>query len=453
VASEGEARAELRSHFSDRFRDAPEVLDRFGRDQSHLSARPLGVVAPRDVESLVWLVRWARRRRVPLVARGGGTSLDGESVPSPGGVVIDLLGWDQVLEVDRVDGIARVEPGVVNHDLQDALGPDHFFPPNPGSWRTSTIGGNVATNASGPRSFRYGPTRAWVRAARVLLGSGELISVGSRAPKRSVGPDLLGLLVGSEGTLGIFVELTLSIAPRPALRTGLVVPMTPGVALAPVAAGLALERSNGLVAVEYLDRTCASALAQVPGARIPDASALLLLEVESADAAEETRRLEAIVDRLARAGVPDDATVYPSADELWDLRGASGVALDRTLGARVREDVSVPLGRIDDLLASIAAIAAAAGAPVAVFGHLGEGDLHPNFGLEPGTVDGEKVRARLLRESLHLGGTISGEHGVGRVKAGFLVDQVGPAGVALLGRIKNACDPDGILNPGATLPS
>ncbi|HEY6239082.1 MAG TPA: FAD-binding oxidoreductase [Thermoplasmata archaeon] len=445
------SREELSARFGERFRDGREALDRFDRDQSHLFEPPVGVVAPADAESVQWLVLWARRHRVPLVARGAGTSLDGESVPPPGGLVLDLLGWNRVIEIRAGDGIVRVDPGVVNHDLQRALAPDHFFPPNPGSWRSSTVGGNVATNASGPRSFRYGPTRAWVRGAPVVLGTGELLLVGSPASKRSIGPDLLQLLVGSEGTLGIFTELTLAIAPRPLRRAGLVVPLPDGIALGTVARELDRERRNGLSALEYLDATCAAALAQVPGARIPAGAALLLLEVESDDEAEEFRRLEAIVARLRELGVVADASVYPSADELWDLRGASGPALDRELGSRVREDVCVPVSRLDELLSSIDRIARDAGVRSAVFGHLGEGNLHPNFAVPPGSVEGEGLRSLLLRECLRLGGSISGEHGIGRVKRDVLVDQVGAGGRSLLGRVKSACDPDGILNPGNLL--
>jgi D-lactate dehydrogenase len=445
------SREELAARFGDRFREGREVVDRFDRDQSHLSEPPVGVVAPADAESVQWLVLWARRHRVPLVARGGGTSLDGESVPPPGGLVLDLLGWNRVIEITPGDGVVRVDPGVLNHDLQRALAPDHFFPPNPGSWRSSTVGGNVATNASGPRSFRYGPTRAWVRAAQVVLGTGELLSVGSRAAKRSLGPDLLHLLVGSEGTLGIFTELTLAIAPRPVRRAGLVVPLPEGIALGSIARGLDRERRNGLSAVEYLDAICAAALAQVPGARIPAGAALLLLEVESDDEAEEFRRLEGLVALLRKIGIAADASVYPSADELWDLRGASGSALDRELGPRVREDVCVPITRLDELVSSIDRIARDAGVRAAVFGHLGEGNLHPNFVVPPGSVEGEALRARLVRDCLRLGGSLSGEHGIGRVKRDLLIDQVGAGGRSLLGRVKSACDPDGILNPGNLL--
>lgn len=431
----------------------PSALGRYARDASHLSVAPLAAVAPRDVGDVVGVVRWARRFGIPLVARGGGTSLDGESVPPVGGVVVDLAGWRRLLELDEVDRLARVEPGMVNADLQAAVEPRGlFFPPNPGSWTTSTVGGNVATNASGPRSFRYGPVRAWVRAAEAVLGTGETIRLGGRSAKRSTGPDLLDLVVGSEGTLAIVTELTLALAPLPARRTGVVVPLDKGGPLGPLARGLARAAHLGLSAVEYLDRGCAEALAAAGRSRLPAGRPLLLLEVEAADGEEETRRLAALLATLRELGIPDDPVVFPSANELWTLRGQSGVALDRRLGARVREDVAVPLARLDELLATLERRAREAGVPLFLYAHLGQGSLHPNFALDPGRPEAEALRARVLRDALELGGTISAEHGIGRVKAPYLPEEVGATGVRLLRALKSACDPDGILNPGKLLP-
>ena len=224
----------------------------FGHDASHVTGRPLAVVAPADADDVVELVRWARRTRIPLVPRGAGTSLDGESVPPDGGVVIDLSGWSRLLEVDP-DGLwARVEPGIVNRDLQRALLPHRrFYPPNPGSWTASTVGGNVGTNASGMRSFRYGPTRAWVREVEAVLGTGSRVHLGSRVPKRSVGPDLLQLFVGSEGTLGVATEVTVRLAPLPAVRHGVVVPVPKAAPLGPLVTRLSETPDSGLSAVEY----------------------------------------------------------------------------------------------------------------------------------------------------------------------------------------------------------
>jgi glycolate dehydrogenase FAD-linked subunit len=442
------ALSSLQGLVGDRLRTDPGEIGAYRRDASHLVGSVDAVVRPRDAAEIVAIVAWAREHRVPIVPRGAGTSLDGESVPSSG-VVVDLSGWTEILEIDPVDRVARVRPGVVNHDLQVAAASHGlFFPPNPGSWRTSTIGGNAATNASGPRSFRYGPTRAWTRGAEAVLGTGERFRVGARAPKRSIGPDLLQLLVGSEGTLGIFTELTVALAPAPVRRAALGVPLPAASPLGPIVAELARALSDGLAALEYLDRRCADTLARTPGARLPSGAALLLLEVESASEPEESERLQRLSARLRFLGIDADPVVLPDADRLWSLRGESGTALDREMGERVREDVCVPVGRLDELLRLIERVGADVGVATCVYGHLGEASVHPNFAVDPTTEPAERLRERFLRGTLALGGVVSGEHGIGAVKRGLLVDQVGPTGLRILRELKRSCDPDAILNPG-----
>jgi len=443
---------ELRGLLGERLVEGAERLTRVSADASHLACVPAACALPRDVSEVQAIVRWARRHRVPLVVRGGGTSLDGESVPVPGAVVVDLSGWTSIHEIDPVDRIARVAPGVVNRTLQEAAAVHGmFFPPNPGSWRTSTLGGNVSTNASGPRSFRYGPTRAWVRAAEVVMGTAERVALGGRSAKRSTGPDLLQLMIGGEGTLGILTEITVGLLPRPPRRCALAVPIPEARSLGTVAATLARGLSWGLSALEYLDAACAAALSNTPGARLPGDRPLLLLEIESVDADDEAVRLSALSGMLRNAGLSEDPLVFPDADQLWTLRGSSGEALDRALGPRIREDVGVPLGRIDEYLQELARIAEETGARTCLYGHLGEGSLHPNVALAPGTPRGEEIRSRLLETAVRLGGTLSAEHGIGLVKAAAWERSVGDEGRRVLRAVKDACDPDGILNPGKVL--
>jgi FAD/FMN-containing dehydrogenase len=431
----------------------PAELARVGRDGSHLVGRPVASVRPADADDVVRLVAWARRTRTALVPRGGGTSLDGESVPADGAVVVDLGGWTAVREVAADEGWARVEPGVVNLDLQAALRPlGLFFPPNPGSWTGSTIGGNVGTNASGPRSFRYGPTRAWVRELRVVLGTGATARLGSKAPKRSVGPDLLALFVGSEGTLGIVTEVTVRLAPVPTVRLGLVVALPDGVALGAVAGRLGRTPGTGLSALEYLDRGCADALREGRRAVGPGGRALLMLEVEADDERSAAARVARIHAALARDGADGPTEEFPDADELWTLRGESSVVLDERFGHRVREDVAVPTGRVDALLRAAERIAREERVPLYLFAHLGEGSLHPNFVVDPASPAAERVRAALLDAALRLDGTVSAEHGIGRLKVPYVARELGPEAVQILGAVKRACDPDGILNPGKLYP-
>jgi glycolate dehydrogenase FAD-linked subunit len=448
VALSPKALASLHDLVGERLVVDPASIASFGRDASHVVGAPEAVVRPTDAAEVASLVAWARSNRVPLVPRGAGTSLDGESVPWSG-VVIDLSMWNRIAEIDPIGRIARVGPGVVNHDLQIAARAHGlFFPPNPGSWRTSTIGGNAATNASGPRSFRYGPSRAWIRAAEVVLGTGERLRVGSMAPKRSIGADLLQMLVGSEGTLGIFTELSVALAPAPARRAALGVALPDDARLGAIVAGLSRALSDGLAALEYLDRRCAETLARTPGSRLPTGAALLLLEVESSSEAEEGDRLQRLAERLRGLGVPSDPTVFPDADRLWTLRGESGTALDREMGERVREDVCVPISRLEELLALIVRTGQQAGVTACVYGHLGEASLHPNFAIDPTTPAAARLREKFLHGVLQLGGVVSGEHGIGAVKRGMFEDQVGAVGARVIRAMKSICDPDGILNPG-----
>lgn len=443
----------LRAAVRGRVREDPEEIEPYRRDASHLAGRPRAVVAPADPEDVVALVRWARRNRVPLVPRGAGTSLDGESVSPEGGVVVDLSAWSAIAEVVPDELWARVGPGVVNWDLQEALRPvGLFYPPNPGSWTTSTIGGNLGTNASGPRSFGYGPTRAWVRSVEVVLGTGESVRLGTRVAKRSAGPDLLHLLVGSEGTLGIVTEATVRLAPRPAHRVGLVVPVAPDVSLGGLAGRLRRARGTGLTALEYLDRPSAAALRDAGKADWSDGSALVLLEIEGDSPRSIEERQRRTVDELRAGGAPSTPTVFDDADRLWTLRGESGVVLDERMGIRVREDVGVPLRQVDALVRRLEEIAREEDAPLYLFGHLGEGSLHPNYVVAPGSPKAERIRSALLTAALDLGGTISSEHGIGRVKSPFLARELGAPALGVLAAVKRACDPDGILNPGALYP-
>lgn len=434
-------------------RTDPTARTAAGRDGSHLVGVPRAVVRPADVDDVVTLVRWARAHRIPLVPRGAGTSLDGESVPDSGAVAVDLSGWDSVGPVSTEDRWARVGPGTINARLQERLERHAlFFPPNPGSWQTCTLGGNVATNASGPRSFRYGPTRRWVRELDVVLGTGEKVRLGSRVEKRSVGPDLLQLMVGSEGTLGIVTGITVRLAPRPAVRRGLVVSLPSRVRLGPLAGHLAHASGTGLSAIEYLDAYSAGGLAEERAAPWGTGPALVLLEVEADTEREADRRIERVRHVLASRGVHRSIRRFPDADRLWDLRGESGRVMDERLGERIREDVAVPLSRLDAMLAAMRAIAQREKVPLHVFAHLGEGSLHPNFVVDPASARAGRIRRRLYAASLALGGTISAEHGVGRLKRDHVAREVGPAGVRLLAALREACDPDRILNPGKLYP-
>jgi D-lactate dehydrogenase (quinone) len=428
-------------------------LDRLGHDESHVRGAPWAAVRPVDPDDLVALVRWARRHHVPLVARGAGTSLDGESTALDGSVVVDLAEWDRIGKVEVATRSVRVGPGVVNLELQKALRPfGLFYPPNPGSWATCTIGGNVATNASGPRSYAYGATRRWVREVEAVLGTGERVRFGSGTEKRSAGPDLLQLFVGSEGTLGIATELTLRLAALPEIRSGWAVPLPADARLGRIASALVRTSGTGLSAIEYLDAVSAEGLRRRRDAEWDPGDSLLLLEIEGASRSEADLRAERVRAALRRAGVTSEPTVFDNADRLWSLRGEASRVLDEEYGPRIREDVAVPLARVDALLTSIQRIARAERVRLFLFGHLGEGSLHPNYEVDPASATAERIRRALWSAALRLGGTISGEHGIGRLKRSFLERELGTPEVRLLQAVRHVFDPDGILNPGKLYP-
>jgi glycolate oxidase len=451
VALPPEASKALRAEIVGPVTEDDDALVRFSSDASHLTQQPAAAVAPRDRDDVQRLVTWARRWKVPLVGRGGGSSLDGESVPPPGGVVVDFSGWNAVIEINDADRLVRVGPGVVNRDLYQTLSSRGlFFPPNPGSWTTSTIGGNTATNASGPRSFRYGSTRIWVRGLEAVLGSGEILRVGHRTRKASTGPDLLGFFVGSEGTLGLFTEVCLGLAPLPERRIGLVIPVPDDLKFRTTLPKLLAPPAPAFSAIEYLDRLTAGALGRFSSSRLPGETALMLLELESTEA-DEGSDLENVAKRLVNAGFEGEPVVYPDADQLWTLRGQSGDAIEGE-GVRVHEDVAVPWSRLDELIEGTRALAAHHDVPVRLFGHLGDGNLHPGFVIDPTSEPSRAVRQDLILLTKRLGGTISAEHGVGSVKAPYLALEHGEVGVSVLEAFRARCDPDGILNPGKLYP-
>ena len=431
----------------------PEALESASRDASAVRGRAEAVVRPADREDTVALVGWARSHRVALTARGGGTSLDGESVPVEGGVVVDFSGWTALGTVDLAARTIRVGPGVVNRDLHETLRPSGlFFPPNPGSWHSCTVGGNIGTNASGPRSFRYGPTRRWLHAAELVLGTGELVDLGPSTAKRSVGPELLEVIVGSEGTLGLVTSATLRLARSPPRRCGIAVPVPTGAAVGSLANALARRVSLPLSALEFVDAAVAEALRGRPGARLPGGGGLILLELESEGPDVESTALSELEEVLRQSQIREAATVLPDADRMWSLRGEAGGVVATATGPSVREDVAVPLDRIDRLIAVIGEIASEERVASHVYGHLGQGNLHPTFAVSPTTPAGRRIRSRILEASRALGGTVSGEQGVGAVKRDYLPEELGPVATRLLGGWKALCDPDAILNPGKLLP-
>lgn len=432
------------------------TLAAHAQDNSWRHALPLGVALPEDRAQVQAIVRACRAHGVPLVGRGAGTGTTGAAVPVAGGIVLSFARMNRILALRPGDRCAVVEPGVLNGDLQQALMPHGlFWPPDPSSFESCSIGGNLATNAGGPRAVKYGTTRDNVLGLVAVTGAGELIECGGPWTKDATGYDLTHLLVGSEGTLALIVEATLRLAPRPRAQAGLRV-LYRDAASAAAAVSRVMAQPATPTTLEFMDARSLELL-RGNGAQVPDAGAMLLID---ADGDDDT--LPNILHALAQAAEGEgllalDVAMDGSArEQLWAARRALSPALRRIAPGKINEDVVVPVSRIPELVAGVQALSARFELPIVTFGHAGNGNLHVNILYHPDDA-GQNARAHaalpeVFALALALGGTLSGEHGIGLAKRGFMAQAFTPATLAAMRAIKRALDPDDILNPGKVLP-
>jgi D-lactate dehydrogenase len=427
----------------------------YGYDNSRRQALPDAVVFPRTHEQVVALVRACREHRVPLTARGRGTNTTGASVPVAGGMVASFERMDRIVRIDPDDRLAVVEPGVLNGDLQAALAEHGFFwPPDPTSAPYCTIGGNLACNAGGPRAVKYGSTRENTLGLHAVAGTGEAFRCGVNTTKGATGYDLTRLLIGSEGTLALITEATLKLTPSPSARRTLRATYA-DVASAARAVARIMAQPVTPCALEFMDGTALELARRHAGDGVPEAGALLMIEVDG-----EADTLHAAVEAVSRAARGDgliDLHAAADADEastLWAARRALSPAQRSLSPNKINEDVVVPVSRLPDLVAAIERLAREHGLPIVSFGHAGNGNLHVN--LLPRDAD-ELERAEPCLRSLFetvvaLGGTLSGEHGIGLSKRDFMPKALDTETLAFMRGIRHSFDPDGILNPGKLLP-
>lgn len=432
------------------------ALAAHAQDNSWRHALPLGVALPENHEQVQAIVRACRAHGVALVGRGAGTGTTGAAVPSNGGIVLSFARMNRILALRPGDRCAVVEPGVLNGDLQQALQPHGlFWPPDPSSFEICTVGGNLATNAGGPRAVKYGTSRDNVLGLVAVTGTGDLIECGGPWTKDATGYDLTHLIVGSEGTLALIVEATLKLAPRPRAQAGLRVLYRDAESAAAAVSRMMAQPATPTM-LEFMDAR-ALELLRGNGAQVPEAGAMLLLD---ADGDEDT--LPNVLHALAQAAEGDgllalDVAMDGSArDRLWAARRALSPALKRIAPGKINEDVVVPVSRIPELVAGVQALSAKFTLPIVTFGHAGNGNLHVNILYRPDDAS-ENARAHealpeVFALTLSLGGTLSGEHGIGLAKRDFMAQAFTPATLAAMRAIKQALDPDGILNPGKVLP-
>jgi D-lactate dehydrogenase (quinone) len=428
----------------------------YGYDNSRRSALPDAVALPTRAEQVQAIVRACRAARVPVVARGRGTNTTGASVPVAGGVVVSFERMNRILAIEPDDRLAVVEPGVTNGELQRAVrGHGFFWPPDPTSADYCTVGGNLACNAGGPRAVKYGASRDNTLALVAVAGTGELLRTGSRTTKGAVGYDLTRFLVGSEGTLALVVEATLKLVPMPE-KVATMRALYADVASAAAAVARIMAQPVTPCALEFMD-SAALALAREQDPSLPSAGALLMIE---ADGSAATLR-EAIA-ALSQAARGDGLLSLDAADSdahaarLWAARKALSPALRRLAPKKINEDVVVPVSRLPALIDGLSRIAAASGIPIVNFGHAGNGNVHVNLLYRPDDSAQQAAAPGALSDVfdlvIALGGTLSGEHGIGIDKRDFLPRAVDAATLAAMRAIKGVFDPDGILNPGKLLP-
>jgi glycolate oxidase len=430
----------------------PNACEPFVRDESEAQGEtPAAVVLAESAEDILTTFRVASESEVPVVPRSGGSGKTGGAVPLNGGIVLVTRGMASIKEIDRDDLLAVVEPGVILGDLHTAVEREGlFYPPDPNSAAYCCLGGNVAENAGGPRAFKYGVTREYVLGLETCLISGERLRVGRRTVKGVTGYDLTALLVGSEGTLGVFSEITLKLIPLPERVLTLVATFP--------TARQAAEAVRRMVAarvvprcMEFLDATTTEAVRR-RGVAVPEgAGALLILEVDGDEGACEASA-QRVGDACDEAGALAVQVAQSAAqrDRLWEARREMSPAIRKMARRKLSEDVVVPRSRLPALLDEVERIGEANRVRMLSYGHAGDGNLHVNFLWDD---DGEipQVEAAigaLFRSVVRLGGTLSGEHGIGVLKAPYLHLEQSEELMTAQRRIKAALDPKGLLNPG-----
>ncbi|MFH1039226.1 MAG: FAD-linked oxidase C-terminal domain-containing protein [PVC group bacterium] len=440
----------------------PERMEDYAHDENpNLRADPGAVVKPTTEEEIARLVTLANREGFPVVARGGGTGVTGGALPLHGGAVISLERMNRVLDIDEENMMAIVQPGIVTGDFHQAVeARGVFYPPDPASLENCSLGGNLAEDAGGPRAVKYGVTRDYISGIRAVLPTGEIINYGGKLAKNATGYNLLHLLIGSEGTLGIITEITARLLVRPVFRVDLLVPF-PSCQAAVHCVSAVIRRHLTPTAIEFMDRKCLEISRQVleEGITAADAEAHLLIEVDGMEENEVERRYEAIGELCLEAGA-DDVIVADSKknqDKIWNTRRKLRDSLRAVSPIISAQDVVVPRREISALMAGTEIIGRRHRLEIVSFGHAGDGNIHVNF-LKRDMDDRQwsdvlrKATGEVFALAVELGGTISGEHGIGLSKRDYLPLALMPAAIESMRRIKHALDPNNILNPGKIFP-
>jgi len=436
----------------------PEHRVSYSYDALNREVLPAAVAFPRSALEVSEILRVASEEGFPVIPRGAGSGRVGGSIPVPEGLVLSLERLTSIHQVDGDNLLAEVDPGVVTGALHQRVQAEGlFYPPDPASYNFCTIGGNVSTNAGGLRTVKYGVTRDYILALEAVLPDGRILHAGRKTRKSVVGYDLVRLLIGSEGTLAVVTRITVKLIPLPAGRKTLLA-YFPDVSRAGNAVRTVLRKGFLPATMELLDGGSLRVLKEAGKITIPEKAGALILVENDGDPEALAREMLKLREILGAAGAFEVlvAEDQKAADDLWLARRALSPTLARRYPHRLSEDVAVPLDRIADLLRVTDEICRGRGVGNANFGHAGDGNIHLNllFDAEnPGEVEAaEAAVGEILKSVVGMGGTISGEHGIGLAKRPYLSLEVTEPALSLMKRIKQAFDPKGILNPGKILP-
>ncbi len=440
----------------DRVLDDPAAREAYSRDATPLfKGLPEVIVTPHSTAEVSEVVNFARKSKTPIIARGAGSNLCAATVPLQGGIVLSMMQMKKILEVNRHELLAVVQPGVSTQQLDEAVAKEGLmYVPDPGSKTVSTIGGNVATSAGGLRGLKYGTTKNYILGVEAVLGTGEIIRTGGRLVKDVAGYDITRLLIGSEGTLAIFTEITTVLSPRPkASKYG--VAYFNNLADASVAVDSIVASGILPATLEFLDNTCIKAVEDFAHLGLDNDAGALLLFGDDGSAESVAKTVTEMADISSSARGVRAVTLAPdvaAAEALLYARRCSLPALARLGSMSILEDISVPRPQMSKAADAIERIGEKYSLLIGTFGHAGDGNLHPTIVINKDDADevarAEKSLSDIFNLALDLGGTITGEHGVGSAKLPYLRQKLGDVSLALHRNIKSVFDPDGILNPG-----
>ena len=436
-------------------------------DKAHLRAysydatkqrfEPEAVIFPRNEEDVSKILKYCNENKILVTPRGAGSGFTGGSLPVNGGIILALeKHMNKILEIDEANMIARVQPGVINKDLQKAVEKEGlFYPPDPASMDYTTIGGNVSENAGGMRAAKYGITKDYVMALRAVLPNGDIIRAGKKTIKDVAGYNIAGILIASEGTLAVITEITLKLIPKPRFKKSYIA-LFPDVESAMKAVFKSLANGANPVAMEFLDKLVVEAVRKKLNVDLPDNAGAILIGDIDGNVNEEILFQEGILEKSFKENGCFEFRVSSDEKEsanIWYARRNASPAITIYGSLKLNEDISVPRSKLPIALEGIYKIGQKYGFKVPCFGHAGDGNIHVNVMVKdknnPQEVEkGHKAIEEIFKFVVELGGTLSGEHGIGISKAEFMNIAFNEAEINLFKRIKNAFDPNGILNPG-----